>query len=306
MYTIKQASIRTGVPVALLRQWERRYGVVAPVRTASGYRRYDEPAVARLRLMRSLVDQGWSPSNAAAELGALDDADVMRRLGETDASVPTPAGPLPHPGSGELVDRFVAAAAALRSDAIETVLDEMFARGSFERVMADHLMPALRAVGAAWGDGTIDVAAEHFASSAVLRRLSAAFQSAGRPRPGERPILVGMPPGARHELGALAFAIVARRSGMPVVYLGADLPVTDWVRSATDTNAWAAVIGVVSAADVRPALEVAEALRAGGRAPLIAFGGGAVSDLPDPTPGLTLQGDLVEATEAIGMARGFG
>jgi len=28
MYTIKETAARTGIPVALLRAWERRYGVV--------------------------------------------------------------------------------------------------------------------------------------------------------------------------------------------------------------------------------------------------------------------------------------
>ena len=38
MYTIGRVAALTGVPVATLRAWERRYGVVEPVRTDSGYR----------------------------------------------------------------------------------------------------------------------------------------------------------------------------------------------------------------------------------------------------------------------------
>ncbi|MBE3074340.1 MAG: MerR family DNA-binding transcriptional regulator, partial [Actinobacteria bacterium] len=41
MYTIKEASARSGVGAPLIRAWERRYGVVTPTRTASGYRLYD-------------------------------------------------------------------------------------------------------------------------------------------------------------------------------------------------------------------------------------------------------------------------
>ena len=39
MYTIKQASLRSGVSVPLLRQWKRRYDVVHPARTDSGFSR---------------------------------------------------------------------------------------------------------------------------------------------------------------------------------------------------------------------------------------------------------------------------
>src|SRR3954449_2704083 len=68
MYTIKQAARLTGVPESSLRAWERRYGVVAPRRTESGYRVYDDDAVAALSTMRRLVHTGWAPSEAAKAL----------------------------------------------------------------------------------------------------------------------------------------------------------------------------------------------------------------------------------------------
>ena len=67
---LKEAAARTGLTVPVLRAWERRYGVVAPMRTAGGYRIYDEAALLRLRSMRRLVDDGWSPSAAAAAINA--------------------------------------------------------------------------------------------------------------------------------------------------------------------------------------------------------------------------------------------
>ncbi|HET8570333.1 MAG TPA: MerR family transcriptional regulator [Candidatus Limnocylindria bacterium] len=51
MYTIREAAHRAGVTPDVLRAWERRYGVVSPQRTASGYRLYDDAAIARLRAM---------------------------------------------------------------------------------------------------------------------------------------------------------------------------------------------------------------------------------------------------------------
>ena len=70
MYNISQAAARTGLTVPVLRAWERRYGIVAPRRSAGGYRIYDEEAIARLGAMRRLVDAGWSPSAAAAAIVA--------------------------------------------------------------------------------------------------------------------------------------------------------------------------------------------------------------------------------------------
>ena len=270
MYTIKQAAARSKVSVPLLRAWERRYGIVEPARTAAGYRLYDDAALDRIRTMRHLIEAGWAPSTAAAVILSGEATTLPAR---PESSEGASAGWPEAPSAKVLVASFVDATIALDIDAIEDVLDEMFAAGSFETV-ADHLvLPALVGVGDAWADGRIGVAGEHAASHAVLRRLAAAYQAAGRPAPAEGAILVGMPPTVRHELGALAFSTAARRAGLPILYLGPDLPVDDWVATARRTRAAAAVIGVLVPGDVRPATAVATALRAADPALTILFGG---------------------------------
>ncbi len=298
MYTIKQAAARAGLTVPVLRAWERRYGIVTPARTASGYRLYDDIAIARVRAMRRLVDSGMSPSAAAVSIasGAIPVVETAR-----DVS--------PQPGAVDFSSRFVTAAARFDLVAIERVLDEMFAAGTFERVADEHLLPALKALGDAWADGRVDIAAEHAASHAVLRRLAAAYQAAGRPTDELGAILVGLPPGARHELGGLAFAVAARRAGLPVLYLGPDLPAHDWVAVATRTHAQAAVIGVVTLADREPAEGVAMALLEAHPDLVVAYGG---RNAPDPSvdPGepasdhrpIRLPDGLQESVEALATA----
>ncbi len=262
MYTIKEAAARTGVSIELLRAWERRYGIVAPSRTAGGYRIYDEGALARLRAMRELIDEGWTPSNAAAAVLAgrvAPDVAVIPSLGPTATRGPRS----PVRAGGRVLGR----------GGLETVLDEMMATGSFEPVVEAQLLPALRELGAAWQRGELDVAAEHAASHAVHRRLAAAYQASARADAGIGPVLVGLPSGSRHELGALAFSVAARRAGVNVLYLGPDLPAADWVSTAARTRARAAVIGVVSEADVDAAVETARALHGAAARTRIAFGG---------------------------------
>lgn len=313
MYTIKQAALRAGVSVPLLRAWERRYRVLTPARTASGYRLYDDAAISRARLMRLLVEEGWSPSAAASSILEAEARGLpLPQPSATEAAERHDRAGLPDThGSNEaatdarrLVAEFVTAAAVLDQSGVEAALDEMFAGGSFEQVAADSLLPALRALGEAWASGSVDVAAEHAASSAVLRRLAGAFQAASRPSRAD-PVLVGLPPGSRHELGALAFAAVARRSGLPVVYLGPDLPVADWVGAATQTRAAAAVIGVVRAGDVAAAEAVAVALRDARPQLLIAFGGAAAGKLPDTADTRSIRlptDDLRASVDALALA----
>jgi len=302
MYNIKEAAARAGVTVPVLRAWERRYGIVRPARTPSGYRQFDDDTIARIRTMRRLVDAGWPPSAAAAAVVAgevpIDQPGAEVAPAALDDRSNGTTAP-ERPAADELGERFVAAARDLDGAEIEAVLDDLFSRGSFERVASDLLFPTLHRLGEAWAAGEVSVAGEHVASAAVFRRLALALAAAGR-GVGSRPrVAVGLPPGARHELGALAFAAAARRAGISVTYLGADLPVADWVVAAESADA--AVIGVVSPRDRRPALEVASALRARNPDVVIAFGGGAAPAAPGV---LRLGESLPEAVEQVRAALG--
>ncbi|GAA1141276.1 MerR family transcriptional regulator [Ornithinicoccus hortensis] len=264
MYTIKRAAEQTGVPVATLRAWERRYGVVSPARTESGYRVYDEEALRRLTRMRDLVAQGWAPKQAAEQV--LGDASAPG--GERGPADPGDAGEVP----ADAAARFVDAAARLDGVAIAAVLDEVMAHASFEAFADGWLMPALTELGEAWSRGTVSVSGEHLAAHAVLRRLAAAYEAAGRPSAGH-PVLIGLPAGAHHELGALAFATAARRQGVDVLYTGPDLPADGWVDGVRRHGAVAAVVAVPMGVDVPAAQEAVDALRAADPDLLVAVGG---------------------------------
>ena len=55
-----------GLPVTTLRVWERRYGVVAAPKTASGQRLYSSHDVLRLRALKQLTDNGHAIGTIAA------------------------------------------------------------------------------------------------------------------------------------------------------------------------------------------------------------------------------------------------
>ena len=258
MYTIKQAAARSGVGVSLLRAWERRYGVVSPTRTSSGYRLYDDEAIARLRSMRQLVDGGWSASQAAEAVLA----------GSIEPPVPLQSTVAAHAD----IEAFLTAAATYDTVGIESVLDSFFSRGSFEAVVDDLVLPAVAVLGPAWASGRIDVAAEHLASAAVQRRLAALFDLGGAPGAGTT-VAVGLPPGGRHEIGTLAFAVALRRQGVNVLYLGPDVPISSWAHVVTERPTVAVVIGVAVSDDVDPADAVAVAIHEARPGVIVALGG---------------------------------
>jgi DNA-binding transcriptional MerR regulator/methanogenic corrinoid protein MtbC1 len=294
MYTIKRAAEQVGISAATLRAWERRYGIVAPRRSEGGYRIYDEADVRALTLMARLVEDGWTPSLAAGEVRHRLEAMPTEESGAPPSSSRQASGaladrrewPVHRPldqGAGatteegtvssrRLTEVVIAAAAALDVPTLAAALDEMFALGSYETVADRHLLPAMEALGDAWATGRVSVAGEHLASHAVMRRLAAAFEAAASYGGGSR-VLVGLPPGARHEVGLLAFAVAARRRGLLVDYLGSDLPVEDWVDAVTKRQPAAVVLAVPTPADVEPVRDVVTALRAQHPGVVVTVGG---------------------------------
>ena len=273
MYTIKQAARLTGVPEASLRAWERRYGVVVPRRNESGYRLYDQESLAALSTMRRLVAEGWSPAEAAHAVRS----GAVPTVPDSTESRPTASGEV-QPNAATYMQRFLRSAAHLDTAGIEESLDGGLALGSFEHVVDSWLFPTLEALGEGWARGEIDVAGEHAASHAVHRRLSAAFDAAGSRSRGPS-VVVGLPPGSQHELGALAFATAIRRRGLDVLYLGANVPVSSWETAVRSHAARAVVLTVVTAEDRPAAARVAELLVSHEQAPTVCTGGASGADL---------------------------
>jgi methanogenic corrinoid protein MtbC1 len=248
--------------------------VVAPARSDGGYRLYDDDAIRRIQQMRALVDAGWAPGRAAEHLREHGDAEAWT--------------------SGVPIDALGAFAASFDAEGTDRALDEVFARSGFERAVDEWLMPALVRLGEAWARGDASIAGEHLVSATVQRRLAAAFEAAGRAL-GAPHVLSGLPPGARHELGALAFATAARRAGLDVAYLGADLPEESWRRACDATGPDAVVLSVPTDDDVGPARRVVGLLA--GRDPrLPVYVGGAHQ--ADVAPGLRLLGHGIGAAAA--------
>lgn len=285
MYTIKHAAQLVGIAPPTLRAWERRYGVVTPQRTEGGYRVYDERDVEVLRSMKELMDQGWQPALAAREASRRD-RPVMTLL---------PPGPDSPSLGAELVD----AAAALDAGRLTAVLDRLFALDDFAVVMTRHVFPALEDLGTAWSAGWLSVAGEHLASHAVMRRLAVAYEAAERPQDGPL-VVLGMAPGVRHELGLLTFAVVARRRGLSTTYLGADLPLEDWLGFVDDRRPAAVVLAVPTVDDIDATHAVISALRERNPELVIAVGGAEQAHSPDGA--LRLGHDLVAGARTLRAA----
>ena len=100
-YKIGAVSKLTGISPDTLRIWERRYAAVTPLRSAGGGRLYTAEDIARLKLIRRLVDQG----DSIGVVAALSHDELQARLDETRSveAIATPSVPCRLVVVGELL-----------------------------------------------------------------------------------------------------------------------------------------------------------------------------------------------------------
>lgn len=223
-FPLRVAVRMTGLSAERIRAWEARYGIVEPLRTSGGTRRYRTRDLERLRLLRSLVEAG----HRIGDLARLDDADLRARaVGGSDALARSrgadPA--VAAPGSDD-VEMLFSALERLDLDFVRRDLERRRAALGLVGFARAFVLPFLVEVGRRWEHGTLSVAAEHLVSSLLSGMLISALRET--PPSDVGPVIVfATPSGERHELGLLVSALLAAQAGAAPIFVGADVPEHD-------------------------------------------------------------------------------
>jgi DNA-binding transcriptional MerR regulator len=231
---IGELSRRLGVSDHVLRAWERRYGLLRPMRSPGGFRLYSEDDERRVRRMQVHLSRGLSAAEAARATIGEDQASAARQ----DQAVERLGGPIDRPGA------LARALEEMDEHAAQAVLDRLLAEFTVETVLRDVVLPYLHAVGERWQSGEATVAQEHFASNLLRGRLANLARGWGT---GNGPkALLACPPGEEHDLSLLAFGIVLHRNGWHITYLGANTPLEDLTRTAAELQPDLIVLAAVT------------------------------------------------------------
>ena len=207
---IGELARRVGVTPALLRTWEKRYGLLSPARSPGGLRLYSERDEAVLRRMQEQLRVGLSTAEAARV--------AKRADGESQHSRPDSSIAI-----GGIAADLRAALDGMDDAAAHAVLDRLFAAYGLETAIHAVLLPYLRELGERWADGEATVVEEHFASNLIRGRLHAFTRGWDN---GRGPAaLLACPSGELHDLPLLCCGIVLRGRGWRITYLGADTPI---------------------------------------------------------------------------------
>ena len=210
LYTIGTVAKLTGVGAITLRAWERRYGLIEPIRKESGHRLYTRQHIDQINRITALTGQGLrisqitpdmleSEAHAAEAEG--DDGDAWTRH----------------------LNSMVAAVVSYDEERLEEIYNGVLALHPIGVVTDRLLTPLLKELGRRWAAGRGGVAEEHFFAFYLRNKLGARYHHRTRGNRGPLLLIAGLP-GEHHEFGLLLFALAAHDSGYRVIPLGADMP----------------------------------------------------------------------------------
>ena len=219
VYNLKVVLKETGLTADTLRAWERRYGLPTPQRSAGGHRLYSQRDIETIKWLMARQAEGLSISHAV-DLWNEKTATGVDLL--ADSVKPTLISPSAN--TLEAVRReWISACMSFNEPLADQTLNQAFALYPLEIVCTEVLQLGLREIGEMWYRDEAIVQQEHFASALAHRKLDSLIAAAPPPTRSQT-VLIGCTPGERHFFSPQLLTLLMRRRGLPVVYLGADVP----------------------------------------------------------------------------------
>ncbi len=277
VFNLKVVLKETGLAADTLRAWERRYGLPAPQRTPGGHRLYSERDIHILKWLIARQKEGLSISRAVdlwneQTAQGLDPLSASDQAAESSLSWhPAISGLLKADLSLETIRaQWLSACMSFNESVAEQVVNQAFSVYPVETVCLEVFQKGLAEMGNLWYEDRASVQQEHFASALAMRRLDALLTASPSPI-RQQSVIIGCPADEWHAFMPLLLTLLLRRRGLPVIYLGANVPNDKFAETADSLHAHLVVLvaqTLVTAANLQ---EVAQRLSSQGIR--VAYGG---------------------------------
>jgi DNA-binding transcriptional MerR regulator/methylmalonyl-CoA mutase cobalamin-binding subunit len=228
LYTIGTVSKLTGVGAITLRAWERRYGLIQPVRKESGHRLYSREHIDQINRITSLTQKGMRISQIRPEMLESDSAAESEDGTDSDSW-------------NEYLNSMVAAIISFDEERLEEIYNKALSLYPIGLVTRKLLTPLLIELGLRWESQQGSIAEEHFFAFYLRNKLGARFHHRTRGSSGPLILLAGLP-GEYHEIGLLIFALAAHEAGYSLLTLGANMPLNELLAVARKRHCRAIVL----------------------------------------------------------------
>lgn len=213
-FTIKDLSNLSGIKAHTLRIWEQRYNFLKPGRSFTNIRYYSNEELKTVLNIALLNKYGFKISH----IDKMSEADIREKillLNQAEAQ------------QERIVNDLVNHMISMDMDAFSDSLDQYIHAKGLEKMIMNVIFPFLEKTGILWLTNHINPAQEHLVSNLLRQKLIAGIESCKVPVQSPKKVLLFLPEGEYHELGLLFISFLLKRRGVPVIYMGANLPLED-------------------------------------------------------------------------------
>jgi DNA-binding transcriptional MerR regulator len=215
VFSIKDLENLTGIKAHTIRIWEKRYNVLAPMRTETNIRLYDSANLQKLLNISLLHKHGYKISS----ISKLPEAQIPEIVNSilSDKSLKHHA-----------ISTFKIAMMNFDQALFLKTYDKLLSEKSFREIFTDILIPFLVETGFLWQTSTISVAHEHFISYLIKQKLlinTEKIQFQERTK-DDRMFVLYLPKSEIHELGLMYLNYEIQLHGYKTIYLGENVPMS--------------------------------------------------------------------------------
>jgi DNA-binding transcriptional MerR regulator len=214
-FTIKELETLSGIKAHTIRIWEQRYHFLKPSRTSTNIRTYSNEELKTLLTVALLNKYGYKISRIDT-MSSEQRAKEIMQLQSSEAQVE------------HLVNELVGCMIELNIAGFEKILNEYISENGIEKTITSLVFLFLEKVGILWQTNRINPAHEHIVTNIVRQKIIHAIEILPLTQADSNPLFVlFLPEEEFHELGLLFVYYLLRKQNIPVIYLGANVPLKD-------------------------------------------------------------------------------
>jgi DNA-binding transcriptional MerR regulator len=242
-YSIRDLEQLSGIKAHTLRIWEQRYNILAPKRTDTNIRLYDDQDLKLVLNISLLKEHGYKISEISKMTSDEMNTEVIS-ISDQKLNYPDQI----HALTISMID--------LDEERFEKIISTNILQFGFENTMIHIIYPFMSRIGTLWVTGSIGPAQEHFITNLIRQKVIVAIDGqVVKQTPKSKKYLLFLPEGELHEMGLLFANYMIRARNNKVVYLGQSLPFNE-IEFAYNLHQpdyiFTAITSVPSSSDVQP------------------------------------------------------
>lgn len=213
-FTIKELETLSGIKAHTIRIWEQRYCFLKPSRTTTNIRTYNNEELKTILTVALLNKYGY-------KISRIDNMLPEQRNRELLKLQP------PEAQTESLINELIGFMIDLQIESFEAALNRHIAQHGIYNTITTVIFRFLEKTGILWQTGRINPAHEHIVSNITRQKLIAAIENLPPVASHGPGFLLLLPEYEYHELGLLFVYYLLKHKNIPVIYLGANVPLKD-------------------------------------------------------------------------------